>query len=288
VAPRSTEDENVGMLDDVCLHELAERLTSVEGVVGVVLGGSRARGDHGPDSDVDLGLYYRPPLDVAALRALAQEVTGADVEVTEPGAWGPWVDGGAWLSLGGTAVDWIYRDLDRVRASAEDARAGRFEFHFQVGHPLGVPSFIYAGELALGVVLRDPSGELTALQRVVSTYPPALRRAAVGYLWEASFSLDNARKAVARADTTYIAGCLFRAVELCAHAVHAHQGRWLVNEKGAVASAGRLITAPADFTRRAQSIVAHLGDDPVDLRAAIAAASTLLDDVRAACEDSGS
>ena len=29
--------------------------------------GSRARRAHTPDSDTDLGLYYRPPLDVAAL-----------------------------------------------------------------------------------------------------------------------------------------------------------------------------------------------------------------------------
>lgn len=133
------------MFDHARLHELAQRVTAVPGVVGVALGGSRARGDHGPDSDVDLGLYYRPPLDVVALRALAHEVTGVHVEVTEPGAWGPWVDGGAWLSIDGTAVDWIYRDLDRVRSSWKDARAGRLEFHFQVGHPLGVPGFAYAG-----------------------------------------------------------------------------------------------------------------------------------------------
>ena len=29
------------------------------------------------------------------------------------GEWGPWVDGGCWLSIAGTAVDWQYRDLDR-------------------------------------------------------------------------------------------------------------------------------------------------------------------------------
>jgi hypothetical protein len=42
--------------------------------------------------------------------------------VTRPGEWGPWVDGGGWLHVGGTAVDWLYRDLDRVRKSWEDAR----------------------------------------------------------------------------------------------------------------------------------------------------------------------
>lgn len=273
------------MLDDARLDELAQRLVAVSEVVGVTLGGSRARGDHGQESDVDLGLYYRPTLDVAALRALARNVTGAEVEVTEPGGWGPWVDGGAWLSIESTAVDWIYRDLDRVHASWDDAHAGRFEFHFQVGHPLGVPSFAYAGEVALGIVLADPSGELAALKREVATYPPALRAAVVDRLWEADFDLDNARKAVGRADTTYVAGCLFRAVELCAHAIHAHAGRWLVNENGAVASAGRLATAPEAFAHRAHGVLAHLGEDPARLRAAITTAATLLNDTRATCSD---
>src|SRR4051794_10449225 len=96
------------------LTEIANRLTEVDGVVGVCLGGSRASGTHGPDSDLDLGLYYRPPLDTAALRLLAARLTGGPVDVTEPGGWGPWVDGGGWLTVDGHRVDWIYRDLDRV------------------------------------------------------------------------------------------------------------------------------------------------------------------------------
>jgi predicted nucleotidyltransferase len=73
------------------LAETASRLVDVGGVVAVCLGGSRASGTHSPDSDYDLGLYYRPPLDTAALRLLAAELTGEPVEVTEPGGWGPWV-----------------------------------------------------------------------------------------------------------------------------------------------------------------------------------------------------
>lgn len=117
------------MLSEDRLQGLAGRLAEVPGVVGVVLGGSRARGDESPDSNVDLGLCYRPPLDVGALRRLAQREADPrpgqeGVDVTEPGAWGPWVDGGAWLSLDGTAVHWLYRDVDRVRTSWADARAG--------------------------------------------------------------------------------------------------------------------------------------------------------------------
>ena len=133
------------MLSDERLRGLAGRLVGVPGVVGVLLGGSRARGDHTPASDVDLGLYYRPPLDVAALGALAREV------------------------------------------------------------------------------------------------------------------------------------------ELCAHALHGRAGRWLVNEKGAVAAAGLLPGAPPDFAARAHAVLAHLGDTPEQLRTARTAAAELVADVRTAC-----
>jgi hypothetical protein len=194
------------------------------------------------------------------------------------------VDGGAWLRIDGTPVDWIYRDLDRVRAAWQEARAGRFAFHAQVGHPLGVPDFAYAGELALGVVLTDPSGELSALRADLAAYPAALAgRLVRTVLEEARFCVDIARKGVPRGDTSYVAGCLFRAVELCAHALHGHSRRWLINEKGAVDAAGRLPAAPPGFARRAHGVLARLGDRPEELLGAVAAASELVGDVAAAC-----
>jgi predicted nucleotidyltransferase len=69
----------------VITEDMTNRLAGVPGVVGVLLGGSRARGEHRPESDGDLGVYYRGDLDLAALRALA----GPDVDVAGPGAWGP-------------------------------------------------------------------------------------------------------------------------------------------------------------------------------------------------------
>ena len=54
----------------------AARLQEIEGVEAVVLGGSLARGEGHPDSDVDLGIYYRPEhlSSVEALRELAGEL----------------------------------------------------------------------------------------------------------------------------------------------------------------------------------------------------------------------
>jgi hypothetical protein len=193
--------------------------------------------------------------------------------------WGSW-------GIGGTSVDLLYRDLDRVRTSWEHAQAGRSELHFQIGHPFAVPDFLYAAEVALGVVLADPDGEITALQQAARRYPPLLRDALVAGLWEASFDIDIARKAVTRGDTAYVAGCLFRVVEVCAQALHGHAGHWLTNEKGAVASAGRLSEAPAGFAVRAQGVLAHLGATPGELSSAIDSAGDLLADTITACKPS--
>jgi len=275
------------VLTDDRLREIADQLVAVPGMVGVMLGGSRARGEQSTDSDVDLGLYYRRPLDIPALRGLAQVVAGAATELTELGAWGHWVDGGGWLTIDGMAVDWLYRDLDRVHESWRQAQAGQLDFHFQVGHPLGVPGFAYAGEVALGVVLADPQGELSVLRQQAAVYPPLLAEAMVSRLDEARFVLGAVRKTADRGDVTYLAGCLFRVLGLSAYALHAAAHRWVVNEKGAIDSAGRLSVAPPRFSERAHGILARLGSRPEQLHASLTAAEQLVDEVAASCQPLG-
>ena len=62
---------DVWVIDDEELRKLGRRLCEVRGVTGVLLGGSRARGEHTPESDFDLGIYYRRALDIDAIEDLA-------------------------------------------------------------------------------------------------------------------------------------------------------------------------------------------------------------------------
>jgi hypothetical protein len=273
---------------DHLLRSSAEALAAVPGVVGVTLGGSRARGTADAAADVDLGVYYRAgSLDLAALAAAADAVSDHPVELAPPGAWGPWVDGGAWLHVRGTAVDWILRDLDRVDAVWADCQAGVVRNEIQTGHPLGFWSHAYCGELALSRVLVDPDGALTHRHDEYLVYPDALAATLERRLWEARFTLDIAAKAVRRADAVYVAGCLFRALGLMAHALHGHARSWVTNEKGLVALTTALPDAPPRFAERAGDAVAALAPDPVALDTALAIAGALLDDVEDALRPAG-
>ncbi|MBB6434615.1 putative nucleotidyltransferase [Streptomyces candidus] len=258
------------------IRTMAERLSTVAGVRAVVLGGSRARGTHRPDSDWDLGLYYRDAdaLDVHALASLAAEFTGRAVDIAAPGGWGPWVNGGAWLSVDGTAVDWILRDLDRVERVWADCRAGRFEVGTQAGHPLGFWSPAYAGEVAHCRVLADPAGELTALRARTRHYPDALREALAEAAWEAEFSVAAARKSVGAGDALHVSLCLSKAFGVLAQAMLAHERTWCLNEKGALAAAARLACAPPDFAQRVARALHGLDEE------AVRAAESLVREVR--------
>ncbi|WP_250027684.1 nucleotidyltransferase domain-containing protein [Paractinoplanes maris] len=270
-------------LSDARLAEIAAEVVRVPGVIGVVLGGSRARGTHTPESDTDLGLYYRAPLDVDRLGAVARAFAGPSAQVTTPGGWGPWVDGGGWLEVDGGALDFIYRDLDRVRGVCADLERGTYAFHQQGGHPLGFADHAYAGELALGRILTDPTGELGTLRDSLRTYPPALSEALIAGLWEADFLVALARKGIPRLDTAFVAGCLFRLVGVCAHALHGAAGRWLINEKGAVAATAALPGAPERFAERVDQAFAALEGEPLRLRLAIDIAADLVLDTTDAC-----
>jgi predicted nucleotidyltransferase len=250
--------------DEALLRRLVVALAPVAGIEAIALGGSRARGTATAASDYDIGLYYRGsrPIDVAALGQVAASLDdrGANAEVTPLGGWGPWIDGGGWLLIGGVHVDLLYRDLDRVAAVIDDAHAGKVEPHYQPGHPDAFLPTIYIGEVAYARVLHDPARSLAALLARTMPYPPVLAAALrKRFEWEAPFALANARKSLDRGDVSYLAGCVFRAVACLCQTLFALNGVYLLNEKGAVAAVDRFARRPSDFPDRIAAIYADLG-----------------------------
>jgi hypothetical protein len=171
----------IGVTDQEFAALVAERSARIPGVVAVTLGGSRAQGDHGPDSDWDFGLYYRGRLDPEDVAAL-----GWPGRVFAPGEWGGGVIiGGAWLQVDGRQVDLHYRDLDDVEHWLAEARLRRFKVERLPFYLAGIPTDVVVGELAVAQVL---VGELPRPE-----FPAALRHAASSF-WQAAaeLSLDYA------------------------------------------------------------------------------------------------
>jgi hypothetical protein len=274
-------------------EDIAGRLGEVPGVAAVALGGSRARGDARPDSDVDLGLYYHPegPPDAEDLRRLARDLDDRRLPdlATGFGAWGPWINGGGWLRVGGRPVDWLYRDAGKVRATVERCLSGETACHYQPGHPHGFHEHIYPGEVHHCRILHDPEGLLRGLKAAVAVYPPKLKREVVRrYLWEAGFSLETARKPAARGEASYVSGCLFRGVSCMVQALFAANGRWFLNEKGSVAAVESFPLRPQGFSEVASRLLGCPGRDAPALAETVSRYGALLDEVRRSCgEESG-
>ena len=270
-------------------RRIATRLGGIDGVVAVAIGGSWARGDAYPDSDIDIGIYYCPQNTpkVVNLRRLAQELDDRHLATaaTQFGAWGPWINGGAWLRIENRNVDWLYRDLDLVESVIDDCLVGRANCYYQPGHPHGFHNHIYMGEVHYCNPLYDPEDVLTRLKSVTTPYPLLLRQTLIDkYLWEAEFALDTSHKSADRGDVAYVTGCLFRSVACLVQVLFALNKRYFVNEKGSVGAVDCFELRPPRFTQTVTEVLARPGHVSDALRKSIELISDCTRSVRKLCE----
>jgi predicted nucleotidyltransferase len=277
MAPHPLSIEQRGLIESLCA-----RLSAIAGMQAVVLGGSYARGRARADSDIDLGLLYRPsaPFSIEEVAALARELNDTpDPVVTRFYEWGPWVNGGSWLTIGGQRVDLLYKNLDQLKQVIADASAGRYEHAYYQQPPFGFYSDTYLAELETSIPLYDPGELLMPLKRRIATYPEPLRRRLIqDNVHAAKFDLYGATKSAEVADPYLTNACLIRVINRIVHGLFAINRRYRSNDKTAFAELSDCPLLPREFSARVQAVASHLGSTREALLSAVESVRALVDE----------
>lgn len=242
------------------IDQINKDLSGVKGIVGVVLGGSRARGTNHATSDIDIGIYYDETagFDVSEVSKIATKLDDEHREniVTALGEWGPWVNGGGWLIVQGYHVDFLFRDVKRVSQVMDDCLTGKVSPNYQTGHPHAYINVMYMGELSICKVLSDSTNQIAELKAKTKPYPKPLKDAMIGYfMFESSFSLMFAEKNLDKDDISYVAGHAFRSISCLNQVIFALNGEYCINEKKAVRMIEGFNTKPNDYKKKIDQII---------------------------------
>ncbi|QJD85965.1 nucleotidyltransferase family protein [Cohnella herbarum] len=270
---------------DNTISKLVNSLKQINGVRAIVLGGSRARGSHTDNSDIDIGIYYDSVngLDIPGLQKVAADMddAGRPDLVTEIGGWGPWINGGGWLDVNHYPVDFLYRDLNKVSTVMRQCLSGEITVDYQPGHPHGFINSIYFSEIALCQALWDPSGIIGEMKTRTIPYPAELKKAMIQkFLWEATFALDTGRKGMHKTDLAYIAGCCFRSISCLNQVLFAVNECYWMNEKGAVAIADSFRLVPSLYSKRVNNIISLVADNREHLEKSFTELSDLIEETK--------
>ncbi|MFE0557149.1 nucleotidyltransferase domain-containing protein [Paenibacillus sp. NPDC058910] len=271
---------------DRIIQRITEELREVPGVIGVVLGGSRAKGTAKPDSDIDIGIYYDESqgFKVENIARVAQKLDDEhrDGIITSLGEWGAWVNGGGWLVIEGYHVDFLFRDVHRVSGIIDDCSAGLVSAHYQTGHPHAYLNVMYMGELAICRILSDSDNRIQTLKAKTVPYPKTLKDAMVGFFtFEASFSLMFADKTAASDDITYVTGHCFRCISCLNQVLFAKNELYCINEKRAVAMIETFPIKPANYKQRLDQVITLLSSDTEKTKQATALLQELVAETEA-------
>ena len=265
------------------VYTLVQRLSRVEGVVAQVLGGSYARGSNHAESDVDLGLYYEDvrPFSIEAIRGISESVSaGGKPTVTDFYEWGAWVNGGAWLHTSAGKVDLLYRNLDQVRRTIDDAHRGLSEHDYDQQPTHGFYGIIYLAETADCLPLHDPGRRIAGLKTMVAAYPPLLReRIVADSLWAAEFTLSHARSFAQLGDAYNTVGCLTRVSACLTQCLFAVNERYFPGDKAVMKTIAGFQRLPAEYVRRTNRILSRPGETAGELTATVARLAELWSDV---------
>ncbi len=269
---------------DSLLSHLVDQLKLIRGVKAIVLGGSRADDTHEPDSDIDIGIFYddQRKFDIEAIKRLANSINDTPgPTVTSLGGWGTWVNGGAWLTVKGQRIDFLYRDLNFVKKVIQDSKSGRTQFDFYQQPAYGFHSYIYCGEIRIARILYDPDKVIADLKEEVREYPQALKKTIVNdFLWDAEFTLPQCKKAAHRSDALFVAGCLTRIASDLVQVVYALNDTFFVNEKKFSKQTTTFRLKPDHLTERIGELLVGIGKSSEEMSRNVSESETLVKETK--------
>ena len=268
---------------DTIIQLVREKLSSLSYIECIVLGGSRARGTHTEDSDIDIGIYYHSEsFDLITINQLAAELDDEHRSnlIAPPGAWGNWVNGGGWLIIQGHHVDLILRDIKRVEQVMKDTNQGIVTANYQTGHPHGYISVMYRGELGISKILFARSGSFCELKKQAETYPSALQKGLTDFfMFEAGFSLMFAENNIDKDDVSYVCGHCFRSISSLNQVLFAVNKEYCINEKKAVKMIEDFKIKPSDYKERVDKVISLISTDVECTRKGIEILQRLVNEV---------
>lgn len=255
------------------LERLIDQLRKVTGVAAIVLGGSYASGTQHEKSDMDIGLYYDPaaPFSIDEIRHIAENIS-ADGTATVTGfyGWGAWVNGGAWIHTPQGKVDFLYRNLEQVRKTINEAEQGISHHDYDQQPAYGFYSVIYLAETQICIPLYDPKSLIADLKRSVEVYPPKLKNKVIeDSLWSAEFTFIHARGFAAQEDVYNTVGCLTRAASNMTQALFALNEKYFMRDKKVLETIATFSNLPSDYIQKVNRVLSCPGGTVQELEKSI-------------------
>lgn len=240
------------------LDTIIEDLKDIRNVSAIVLGGSYAEKMATIASDLDIGIYYEKdkPFDIKEIERVAQKYAIENPTVTDFYQWGPFVNGGAWISTSQGKVDFLYRNINQVADIIEKAKRGEWENCYEQQPPYGFSSIFCLAEVEICVPLYDPDNIVQKLKDSIRKYPQKLKESVISQsLWSAEFTIWHADGFAQKNDIYNLTGCLTRAVKDLTMTLFAVNETYPLGDKRAIDRLGKATIKPNSLVSRIDNIL---------------------------------